>query len=59
MKERHEGVMTDIERLLLETIKPSLKDLSKKGVGIYDSEESDGIHYILDGKSYLISVNEE
>lgn len=51
--------MTDIERLLLETIKPSLKDLSKKDIGIYDSEENDGIHYILEGKSYLISVNEE
>lgn len=51
--------MTDIERLLLETVKLSLEQLSKKGVGIYDAEDSDGVHYVIDGKSYLISVNEE
>lgn len=51
--------MTDVEKLLLKTIKPALAELSKSGVGLYDAEESDGIHYIFDGDSYLISVKKE
>ena len=51
--------MTDVEKLLLKTIKPALADLSKSGIGLYDAEEEDGIHYIFDGKSYLITAKDE
>ena len=51
--------MTDIEKILLDVIKAPLKELSEKRIGIYDGENTDGIHYILDGKAYLISVKEE
>lgn len=53
------GIMTDIEKILLDVIKSPLKELSEKRIGIYDGENTDGIHYILDGKAYLISVTEE
>lgn len=51
--------MGDVEKLLLKTIKPSLVELSKSGVGLYDAQDEDGIRYIFNGKSYLITVIEE
>jgi len=34
-------------------------DLSKNGIGLYDAEEADGIHYLFDGESYLITIKKE
>lgn len=51
--------MDDIERLLLEAVKTSLAALSKKKIGLYDMMDHEGIHYIFNGKSYLITAKEE
>lgn len=48
--------MGDVERMLLEAIKPSLSELSKKKIGSYNLMNRDGIYYIFDGTEYLISV---
>ena len=51
--------MTDVEKLLLNTIKPALAELTKSGVGLYDTADNDGIHYLFDGEYYLISVKKK
>lgn len=51
--------MTDVEKLLLETIKPSLESLENKGIGFIDLEDRNGIRYKFDDKTYLISVKED
>lgn len=51
--------MTNVERLLLETMNPGLVELSKRGIGLYDAMDEDGIHYLFDGESYLITVKKE
>lgn len=49
----------DVVKLLLKTIKPTLTELSKSKIGLYDCEDDDGIHYIFNGESYCISVERE
>lgn len=52
-------IMSDIGRLLLNTICLPLEELSKKKIGLWDFKDEEGIHYIFDGKSYLITVEDE
>lgn len=51
--------MGDVEKLLLKIIKPALLELSKSKVGLYDAQDEDGIRYIFNGESYLITVTKE
>ena len=51
--------MNDVERMLLEAIKPSLAALEKKKLGgISGYGEGKGIYYFFNGKEYLISAKE-
>ncbi len=59
MEDVKRHVIGDVERLLLKTIKPALGELSKSGVGLYDAQDDDGIRYIFNGESYLITVIKE
>lgn len=48
--------MGDIERLLLKTaVKSLIENLSRSGIGMVDTIDDDGIHYLLNGHEYLIS----
>lgn len=50
--------MNDVERMLLEVIKPSLVALERKKLGCFNKQEDEGIYYIFNGKEYLISAKE-
>ena len=51
--------MDDIEKLLLNACKPGLCELTKQGVGLYDAADDEGIHYLINGKYYLVTVKKE
>uniref|UniRef100_A0AAU8B1C8 Uncharacterized protein n=1 Tax=Dulem virus 35 TaxID=3145753 RepID=A0AAU8B1C8_9CAUD len=51
--------MDDVGRFMINVIKPVLKGLSQMKIGLYDFTDKEGIHYIFNGKSYLITVKRE
>lgn len=50
--------MSDISTLIMNEIRNSLENLSKKGVGFINSECSDEIQYQIDGRLFDIGIKE-
>lgn len=51
--------MTHIENLLMNTVREAVEKLQRSGVGYIGLEETGVIHYMIDEKLYMISVEEQ
>lgn len=51
--------MNHIETLLMLKIREALKIMQARGVGYIDYEMTGELHYIIDDKSYKITIKEE
>lgn len=50
--------MSDISTLIMNEIRNSLENLSRKGVGFINSEHSNTIQYQIDGRLFSIVIKE-
>ncbi len=50
--------MSDISTLIMNEIRNSLENLSRKGVGFINSEHSNTIQYQIDGRLFSIGIKE-
>lgn len=50
--------MSDVQTLLLNRVREGLEKLSKENIGYINSEDCQGIQYIIDGRAFYIRVAE-
>lgn len=50
--------MSDISTLIMNEIRNSLENLSRKGVGFINSEYSNKIQYQIDGRMFDVGIKE-